>query len=103
MNDKNPDGFLTLSGSWAVSLLRPLTLRPQVALSLLLSESYRENLLLNQCFIQEHSELGGFMNVVLFSRALLTFFGGGIKGKSALGKGALVVNTVQYIRNQRSV
>ena len=101
MDDKNPDGFLTLSGSWAVSLLRPLTLRPQVALSLLLSESYRENLLLNQCFIQEHSELGGFMNVVLFSRALLTF--GGIKGKSALGKGALVVNTVQYIRNQRSV
>ena len=90
MNDKNPDGFLTLSGSWAVSLLRPLTLRPQVALSLLLSESYRENLLLNQCFIQEHSELGGFMNVVLFSRALLTLGG--------LGKGAFFVNTVQYIK-----
>ena len=76
MDDKNPDGFLTLSGSWAVSLLRPLTLRPQVALSLLLSESYRENLLLNQCFTQEHSELGGFMNVVLFSRALSTLGGG---------------------------
>jgi len=34
---KNPSGFLTLFGSWAVSLLRPLTLRPQVALSFLLS------------------------------------------------------------------
>lgn len=41
------------------------------------------------------------MNLVLFSKALLTFLGEA-KDKSALGKGALVINTVRYITSQGS-